>query len=318
MLLKPRQVYAPFVYDQAYKYWELQQQSHWLHTEIAMSSDINDWKENLSASEKNVIGNILKGFVQAELNIEEYWSSKVAHWFRHPEIQMMATTFAAFESIHAVSYAYLNDSLGLSDYAAFLHEPTAKAKIDRLVEPRGKSKEEIAKSLAVFSAFNEGVSLFSSFAVLLNFSRTNKMKGLGQIIAFSIKDESLHSEAGCWLFRTMISEYPEIWTDDLKKEIYDAARLTVQLEDDFIDKTFELGPIEGLDPKDLKQFIRHRANTKLADLTLKSNWKNIDKEALQRMAWFDILSAGVSMQDFFSGRVSDYSKGSIDFSKIFE
>jgi ribonucleoside-diphosphate reductase beta chain len=129
MLLKPRQVYAPFVYDQAYRYWELQQQSHWLHTEIAMSSDINDWKEILNESEKNVIGNILKGFVQAELNIEEYWSSKVAHWFRHPEIQMMATTFAAFESIHAVSYAYLNDSLGLTDYAAFLHEPTAKPKV---------------------------------------------------------------------------------------------------------------------------------------------------------------------------------------------
>jgi len=316
MLLKPRQVYAPFVYDQAYKYWELQQMSHWLHTEIAMASDINDWKEVLTPSEKNVIGNILKGFVQAELNISEYWSSKIARWFCHPEIQMMALTFGAFESIHAVSYAYLNDSLGLTDYAAFLQEPTAKAKIDRLIETKGKSKEDIAKSLAIFSAFNEGVNLFSSFAVLLNFSRFNRMKGLGQIIAFSIKDESLHSEAGCWLFRTMVSEYPEIWTDELKKELYDAARLTVDLEDNFIDKAFELGPIEGLDPKDLKQFIRQRTNTKLGDLGLKTNWKNIDKEALQRMEWFSVLSAGVSHQDFFSGRVTDYSKGSKDWKSI--
>ena len=317
-LLSPRVTYSPFEYEQAYKYWELQQQSHWLHTEIAMASDINDWKLNLTDNEKNVIGQILKGFTQSEVFIQEYWSSRVSSWFKKPEIQMMAATFSAFESIHAVSYAYLNQSLGLEDFSAFLHEPTAKAKIDRLIETRGKSKEEIAKSLAIFSAFNEGVNLFSSFAVLLNFSRTNKMKGLGQIIAFSIKDESLHSEAGCWLFRTLINEYPDIWTDELKKDIYDAARLTIDLEDAFIDKAFELGPIEGLDPKDLKAFIRHRCNTKLEDLGLKKNWKNIDKESLQRMEWFDILSAGVSHADFFAQRVTDYSKGSIDFTGIFD
>lgn len=317
-ILTPRPTYAPFEYPEAYKFWELAQQSHWLHTEIAMASDINDWKMNLSDSERNVVGQILKGFTQSEVFIQEYWSQMVAKWFKKPEIQMMAAAFASFESIHAVSYAYLNDSLGLSDFSAFLHEPTAKAKIDRLMETKGKSKQEIARSLAIFSAFNEGVNLFSSFAVLLNFSRFNKMKGLGQIIAFSIKDESLHSTAGCWLFRTLVHEYPEILDDDLKKAIYQAARDTVELEDAFIDKAFELGPIEGLDPADLKAFIRHRANTKLNDLGFKWNWKTVDKEALARMDWFDVLSAGVSHADFFAQRVTDYSRGSVDFSGIWD
>lgn len=317
-LLSPRATYAPFEYEQAYQYWELQQQSHWLHTEIAMASDINDWKMNLTEAERNVIGHILKGFTQSEVFIQEYWSQMVAKWFKKPEIQMMSAAFASMESVHAVSYAYLNQSLGLEDFSAFMHEPTAKAKIDRLITTKGKSKEEIARSIAIFSGFNEGVNLFSSFAVLLNFSRFNKMKGLGQIIAFSIKDESLHSEAGCWLFRTLIQESPDIWTDELKKDIYDAARLTVQLEDDFIDKAFELGPIEGLDPADLKAFIRHRTNTKLNDLGLKMHYKNINKEALGRMDWFDVMSAGVSHSDFFASRVSDYSKGTTDFSKIWE
>lgn len=317
-LITPRATYAPFEYEQAYKYWELQQQSHWLHTEIAMASDINDWKMNLTEAERNVIGHILKGFTQSEVFIQEYWSQMVAKWFKKPEIQMMSAAFASMESVHAVSYAYLNQSLGLEDFSAFLHEPTAKAKIDRLITTKGKSKEEIARSIAIFSGFNEGVNLFSSFAVLLNFSRFNKMKGLGQIIAFSIKDESLHSEAGCWLFRTLIQEFPDIWTDELKKEIYDAARLTVQLEDDFIDKAFEFGPIEGLDPADLKAFIRHRTNTKLNDLGLKMHYKNINKESLARMDWFDVMSAGVSHSDFFASRVSDYSKGTVDFSKIWE
>lgn len=318
-LLTPRATYAPFEYPDAYRYWELQQQSHWLHSEIAMSSDINDWKLNLTEGERNVIGQILKGFTQSEIFIQEYWSQMVCKWFKKPEIQMMAASFASMESIHAVAYAYLNDSLGLSDFAAFLHEPTAKAKIDRLITTKGKSKEEVARSLAIFSAFNEGVNLFSSFAVLLNFSRFNKMKGLGQIIAFSIKDESLHSEAGCWLFRTLISEFPEIMTDELKKSIYQAARDTIELEDAFIDKAFELGPVEGLDPRDLKNFIRHRANTKLNDLGMKKkNWTNIDKDSLQRMGWFDVLSAGVSHADFFASRVTDYSKGNSDFTKVWD
>lgn len=315
-LLTPRPTYAPFEYPQAYKYWELQQQSHWLHTEISMASDINDWKLNLSAAEKHVIGHILKGFTQSEVFIQEYWGQMVGKWFKKPEIQMMAATFSSFESIHAVSYAYLNQSLGLEDFDAFLHEPTAKAKIDRLIGTKGKTKEEIARSLAIFSAFNEGVNLFSSFAVLLNFSRFNKLKGVGQIIAFSIKDESLHSEAGCWLFRTLVDEFPEVMTDKLKEEIYDAARLTVELEDAFIDKAFEQGPIEGITAHDLKAFIRFRTNTKLGDLGLKKVWKNIDKQALERMSWFDIMSAGVSHADFFAQRVTDYAKGAMDFSTI--
>lgn len=317
-LLTPRASYSPFEYDKAYQYWELQQQSHWLHSEISMSSDINDWKINLTEAEKNVVGHILKGFTQSEVFIQEYWGQMVGKWFKKPEIQMMAATFSSFESIHAVAYAYLNQSLGLEDFSAFLHEPTAKAKIDRLIETKGKTKEEIAKSIAIFSAFNEGVNLFSSFAILLNFSRFNKMKGLGQIIAFSIKDESLHSEAGCWLFRTLVDEYSDIFTDKLKDDIYDAARLTVELEDNFISKAFELGEMEDLTEKSLKNFIRFRANTKLNDLGLGKIWKNIDKDALDKMEWFDTLSAGVSHSDFFASRVESYSKGTIDFSNIWE
>lgn len=316
-LLDQRSTYKPFEYDQAYIFWQRQQQAHWLHTEVNMTSDVNDWKLGLTEAERSLIGHVLKGFTQFELCINEYWSSQVSQWFKKPEIQMMAHTFAAFESIHAVSYAYLNDSLGLTDYEAFLHDPTTKAKIDRLIDTGGKSKADIARSLAIFSAFNEGVNLFSSFAILLNFKRFNKMKGLGTIIEFSVRDESLHSEAGCWLFRTFISEYPEVWTDDMKKDIYDAARLTVSLEDDYIEQAFAGGPIEGIDKDDLKQYIRFRANTKLLDLGLKKNWKNVDMTAVSRItSFFDPMVSGTQLTDFFSGRSTNYSKGVISFSNV--
>jgi ribonucleoside-diphosphate reductase beta chain len=317
-LTEKRQTFKPFLYEKAHEFWLKQQQAHWLPTEVQMNSDLQDWAENLTDKEKKVIGGVLKGFIQTELVVNDYWTTKVTNWFPHPEIVMMGTAFGSFETIHGVGYAYLNDSLGIKDYDAFLQEPAAKAKIDRLIDISGNNKEDIARSLAIFSGFTEGVSLFSSFAILFNFSRFNKLKGVGQIISWSIRDEALHSEAGCWLFREFIKENPEVWTDEVKRDIYQAARDTVELEDKFIDVVFSEGSIEGLDPKDLKQFIRFRANTKLGELGLKMNWKNIDQEAVKRMSWFDLMTTGVEHTDFFAQRVSSYSKGHIDFSKIFE
>jgi ribonucleoside-diphosphate reductase beta chain len=321
-LTQKREVYKPFEYPKAFEYFEKQQQAHWLPTEVSMAGDINDWKTVLNEVEKSVIGNVLKGFTQAEIHVEDYWSRKVAKWFVKPEVCMMANTFAGMEAIHIWGYSYLNDSLGLDDYAAFLKDDATMAKLNRLKDTKAikTSKEEIARSLAVFSGFTEGVHLFSSFAILLNFSRFNKLKGVGQIVTWSIRDESLHSEAGCWLFREYCKENPGV-RESIEEDVYEAARLTVKLEDDFIDmcfksptgdnsidKMFNLG-IEGLDRDDLKQYIRYRTNTKLQDLGYASNWKNIDKDAIKRMEWFDALSAGVEFQDFFAQRVTTYSKG---------
>jgi ribonucleoside-diphosphate reductase beta chain len=315
MLLIPRVEYKPFEYERAFKFWLDAHASHWNFTEIPMDSDIQDWKSKLSESEKTLIGNILKGFAQTEVFIEDYWSNKVSKWFKKPEIQAMAHTFAAFESIHSASYDYLNEVLDLRDYKAFLSEPTTKAKIDRLIN----MEDNIPLSLAVFSGFAEGVSLFSSFAILLRFQMFNKMKGMASIIRLSIIDETAHSDAGCWLFRTFVSEYPETFTDELKKSIYEAARLTVKLEDDFIDFCFgSESSIIGIEKEDLKEFIRHRANTKLSDLGLKKNWKNIDTAKVSNIAgWFTQLSSGQAHGDFFAVQITDYSKNVIKDEDIF-
>lgn len=317
-LLDTRLEFYPFQYPQAYDYYKKQQQAHWLIEEINLSGDINDWKQNLTEAEKNLIGTTLKAFTNSEVLISNHWL-KICKWFKHPEVQMMAQTNAAFEAIHADSYSKLNITLGLDDFKAFTQEPTVKAKLDRFMSVASKSRQDLALSLATFSAFGEGVMLFSSFAILLNFSRFNKMKGMGQVISFSIRDESLHADAGCWLFRQLMVEYPELFTDELKKDIYEAARLTIELEDNFIDKAFELGPVEGLEPNDLKQYLRFRANTKLTDLGLKTNWKNVDKEAVTRItSWLDILSSGIEQTDFFSTRPTAYVKGNVDWSKMYE
>lgn len=319
-ILEPRLTYGPFEYPQFYEFYKKQQSVHWLIDEINLSSDVNDWKMLLSETEKHLIGSILKGFTQTEVVVgNDYWGSVIIKRFKKPEIQMMAACFASFEAIHADSYSTLEETLGIQDYESFLKEPAAKAKIDRMMARKTKTKEELALSVAIFSAFNEGVNLFSSFAVLLSFSRRNLLKGIAQIIAFSIADESLHSNAGCELFKVLIKENPEMFNDVMKKTIYDAARLTIELEDSFLEQAFSKGSIEGLSLHDMKQFIRHRANMKLEQLGLKKNWKNVDKEAIDRMAWFDILSNNnLSHADFFAGRVSNYAKGLQNWEEIWK
>ena len=317
-LLQERVVYKPFEYQQAADYWLKQHQAHWLHTEVPMMSDLTDWNSNLSETEKNIIGSILKGFAQTETVVNDYWSGLVTKWFRKPEVIAMATTFGAFETIHAEAYSLLNETLGLENFAEFMEDEATMAKIENLTTIRDsfngeEDLHEIAKSLAIFSAFTEGVNLFSSFAVLLSFKMRNKLKGVGQIVEWSIRDESLHSEAGCWLFRTLIKENPELKTPELEAAINEAALLSLQLELDFIRKCYELGDLEGCSQYDLENFIKNRINTKLGDLGYKGIISDIDITAVERMKWFDHLSGGKQHTDFFANRVTNYSKGNMSW-----
>jgi len=311
---KPRLIYKPFEYQEAADYWLKQQQAHWLHTEVPMMSDLTDWNSNLNTTEKNIIGSILKGFAQTETVVNDYWSGLVTKWFRKPEIVAMAVTFGSFETIHAEAYSLLNETLGLDNFDEFLEDEATMAKIQNLMDVRDSFEgdtdwHKVAKSLAIFSAFTEGVNLFSSFAVLLSFKMRNKLKGVGQIVEWSIRDESLHSEAGCWLFRTLIKENPQLKTQELEAAINEAALLSLHLELDFINKVYELGDLEGCSQYDLEHFIKNRVNTKLGDLGYKGIIDNIDMTAVERMKWFDHLSAGKQHTDFFASRVTNYSKG---------
>lgn len=314
MLLDRREYYKPFDYPEAYDYWLTQQQSFWLATEINMDKDISDWSSVLNEDEKYIIGNILKSFVQSEVLIGDYWRN-VAAIFPKPEISMMATAFSNMETVHIAAYAYLNETLGLTDFEAFLQDKVAMERLSTLsLPPEPKRLEEdeytwrknLATSLAVFSGFGEGVALYSAFAILLSFSVRGRMTGVGEIIEFSNRDESLHARGGVWLFNQFMKENQDL--QGIKKDIYEAARLAVKVEDSFIDSVFEGRDLPNCTAYDLKQFIRQRANNQLKALGLKQNWKNVDKEALSRMNWFNYITASENHADFFYGRVTEYAK----------
>ena len=321
-LFKERIEYKPFEYPEYYtEGWLKQAQAFWLHTEISMQGDVKDWNEKLTESEKNIVGNILLGFAQTECAVSDYWTQYVTTWFPKHEIKQMAMMFGSQETIHATAYSYLNETLGLEDFAAFLHEPAIAEKFELLTSTSANythqdlaenpiARKEVARSLAIFSAFAEGVSLYSSFAVLYSFQMRNLLKGIGQQMKWSVRDESLHSKMGCQLFRHMCTEYPEL-KQEVYQDVLQAADMMRQMEHKFIDKMFEMGDLDNMKAESLKHFITKRTNEKLIELGYESEFK-FDEDLAAELDWFYHLTGGHTHTDFFAIRPTDYAKAGED------
>jgi ribonucleoside-diphosphate reductase beta chain len=305
-LLTPSKTYKPFRYPWAYEAWQKQQQIHWLPEEIPLGEDTKDWAHNLSPEEKNLLTQIFRFFTQADVEVAQGYVEKYLQIFLPTEIRMMLIAFTNMETVHIAAYSLLLDTVGMpeTEYSVFLEYEEMKNKADFLHGFNVDDKRGIAKTLAAYSAFTEGVQLFSSFIILLNFTRFGKMKGMGQVVTWSVRDESLHCESMIQLFRTFIRENRDIWDDELKGEIYTIAEKTVELEDRFIDLAFEQGGIEGLTPEEVKEYIRYIADRRLIELGMKS----IFHVRTNPLEWVDYILNGMEYANFFETRATEYSK----------
>jgi ribonucleoside-diphosphate reductase beta chain len=307
-LLKEKAVYKPFRYPWCYDAWLTQQRIHWLPEEIPLAEDVRDWQKNLTAHEKNLLTQIFRFFTQADVEVNNCYLRHYTTVFKPTEVLMMMTAFASMETIHVAAYSHLLDTIGMpeSEYSAFLKYKEMKDKYDYMQNFNVNNKREIAKTVAVFSAFTEGLQLFASFAILLNFPRFNKMKGMGQVVTWSVRDETLHCNSMIKIFNTFCAENPGLLDASLKKEITDACRTIVEHEDAFIDLAFEMGPIEGLTAQQIKDYIRWIANRRLVQLKLDEIYE-VKENPLE---WIDTMLNGVEHMNFFEGRATEYSKAS--------
>ena len=317
-LLEERLVYKPFKYPWAYEAWLKQQRIHWLPEEVPLAEDVKDWEKNLTAPEKNLLTQIFRFFVQADVEVNNCYMKHYSRVFKPTEIQMMLGAFSNTETIHIAAYSHLLDTIGMAEveYSAFLEYEAMKDKFDYMRLWGVDSKEDIAKTLAVFGAFTEGVQLFASFAVLMNFPRQNRMKGMGQIVTWSVRDETLHTESAIQLFRTFIDENPEVWNSSVKDEITKACSTIIEHEDAFIDLAFELGGVKGMEADEVKKYIRYIADRRLTQLGLPQLY-NIEKNPLP---WMDEMLNAVEHTNFFEGRATEYSRAATtgSWSKTFE
>jgi ribonucleoside-diphosphate reductase beta chain len=308
-LTEERSSFKPFNYPWAYEAWLKHEQAHWLHSEVPMLEDVKDWKKRLTNEEKQFLTNIFRFFTQGDIDVAGGYIKNYLPNFPQPEVRMMLAGFAAREALHIAAYSHLIETLGMPDttYNEFLQYQAMKDKHEYFEEFVSLDKKNIAQQIAAFSAFTEGLQLFSSFIMLLNFPRNGLMKGMGQIITWSIVDETMHCESMIKLFRTFIEENREIWNDELKGQIYTIATKMVELEDKFIDLAFSMGPMKNLTSDEVKQYIRYIADRRLISLGLKGIFK-VKKNPLQ---WVEEMINAPTHTNFFENRATDYAKGAL-------
>lgn len=307
-LLEPRAAFKPLEYPWCLECCTLQNRIHWMPEDVPLGDDVRDWNSKLTAEDRNLLTQIFRFFTQADIAVADCYMEKYSRIFKPPEVKMMLSSFSAMESIHIMAYSHLLDTIGMPEieYSAFLNYKAMKDKYDYAESFSVDSKFEVAKTLAAFGAFTEGMQLYSSFAMLLNFPRFGKMKGMGQIITYSVRDESLHFESIINLFHTFINENPEVWTVELQESLIDIASNMVTHEDAFIDLAFEMGSIEGLTKEDLKKYIRYIADKRMLQLRMRPLFK-VTKNPLP---WLDEMLNAVEFSNFFETRASEYSKAS--------
>jgi ribonucleoside-diphosphate reductase beta chain len=316
-VLKPSASYRPFKYPWAFDAYDKMQKLHWLPSEVPLQEDVHDWNEKLTPAEKNLLTQLFRFFTQADADIGSGYADNYIPIFKPTEIRMMLFAFAASEANHMHSYSQLIDTVGLpeAEYEAFAEFAEMKEKHEYLFANRsdagdGEKRtkiERLALDLAVFSAFGEGMQLFSSFAVLLSFKRRNLMKGMSTIVEWSLRDETHHVESMIKLFHTLIKENPKVWTDSLKAAIRQTAKEMVELEDKFIDLIFQMGPVDGITAADTKKYIRYTADRRMIQLGLKTIYRQKENP----FEWIDEMMTAHTHTNFFEGRSTEYSKGGV-------
>ena len=304
-MLLPSKSYKPFIYNWAVSYATEHERIHWIEDELDLQTDVSHWKSGkLTESEKNHITQILRLFTQSDVavgtNYLEYYIPK----FKNNEIRAMLTAFASREFIHQRAYALLNDTLGLpeTEFTVFADVKEMSDKLEFMSSIDVNSVSGTALAIAR-SVLNEGMSLFSAFAMLLNYQRAGKMPGMCTVVEWSVRDESMHAEGMARLFRAFCDEHPRIVNDDFKASIYQMFRDAVKLEDKVIDLAYEMGNLEGLSAAEVKQYIRYLADRRLIQLGLKPNFK----VKTNPLPWMEEMLSGSSISNFFEKRVTDYN-----------
>ncbi len=301
--------YKPFRYPWAFEAYQLQKAMSWNVQDVSLDKDVRDWNDKLTDQDRHLITQIFRYFVQGDVDVAHAYLHVYIPMFKPVELQMMLAQFASTEALHLHAYSLLLDTVGMPEveYQAFQKFEAMQKKHEYFYENRsGLSElEKIVLELAIFSAFGEGMQLFSSFAILLNFPRRGLLEKMGRIIKWSIRDEALHVESMVKVFHALVDENPHVWTDKVKAYIYSACRDMVDLEDCFIDLAFELGDSEGLTKEEIKQYVRFISDRRLNQLGLKANFK-VD---VNPIPWIEDAINIEEFANFFETEVIEYSAG---------
>jgi ribonucleotide reductase beta subunit family protein with ferritin-like domain/glutaredoxin len=306
-LTQASETYYP-VYSEFVEITEEHEKIHWGTWEVSLKDDVMQWQTGVIPEKtKAFIKTILRIFTEGDRVVGADYYDHLIPVFKNNEVRNMLGSFANREGTHQRAYALLNDTLGFGKdfYTEFKQYQQMQEKLEFMQDLNHGSMRDVALSLGK-QCYIEGVSLFASFAMLLNFGRQGILPGMTDINTWSIREETLHIRGNSLLFRKFLEEHPRIVTDDFKKELYDICRKCVEIEDAFIDLAFDTGAVEGITREEVKQYVRAVADFRSVQIGLKQQYN-----VANPFPWLDWITSSTGMENFFEVNTTNYSKGSM-------
>lgn len=302
----------PYEYPQLNGYKEAIQHSYWLHTEFNYTSDIQDFKVNVTESERNAIKNAMLAIAQVEVAVKTFWGN-LYHRLPKPEVGSVGYTFAESEVRHHDAYSHLLEILGLnSEFEKIEEIPELYQRVKYLTDSVSLSKTEsnrdFALSILLFSLFIEHVSLFSQFLIIMAFNKyKNLFKGISNVIEATSKEEQIHGLFGIELINIVRKENPEWFDKKMRQVVENSCRQAYESEKIVIDWIYEKGDLDFLPKKLVKEFIKNRLNNSLKSIGYDPLFE-VDEDLVRQTDWFDDEIIATKHVDFFVKRSINYSK----------
>ncbi len=302
----------PYEYPHLYEYVPAIRHSYWIHSEFNFTSDIQDFKIQLTDSERSAIKNTMLAISQIEVAVKSFWGD-IYHRIPKPEIGSVGSTFAESEVRHADAYSHLLEILGLNSEFKELKKKPAIMKRVRYLETALKNSKsddnrEYAESILLFSLFIEHVSLFSQFLIIMAFNKhKNMLKGISNVVEATSKEEQIHGDFGIDLIKILQKENPDWFTKNYHESIQQMCKDAFEAESEVVDWIFENGELDFLPKAVVNEFLKNRFNNSLESIGIEKVF-DVDQDLVSQTEWFDDEIIGTKHGDFFVKRSINYSK----------
>lgn len=290
------QRYDKLKYPKFFELYKQQWSFFWTPEEVDVSKDIGDYKL-LDDRERFIFNSNISFQTMGDSMLSRSIGS-LKRLVTNSELELCMGAWAAFEDIHSTSYTHILQNIHSNATAFFDAIPknkeivkradALKSNYDKLLSPSKDPRQEIFDAILGTQIF-EGVIFYSSFACSFYFAYRSKMEGNGKIINLISRDENLHVAITQNMLKIMRDVPEEGFQDIVKKnedKVYDAYKIAVQAEHDWIDYIFSEGSLVGLTPASLKQYVEWLANNRLASM----GYRRIFSAKLNPLSgWLDSL-----------------------------
>lgn len=296
-----RFVLFPIQNPEVWDMYKKAEASFWTAEEIDLASDLKDY-ENLNKNERHFISHVLAFFAASDGIVNENLAANFATEIQIPEARCFYGFQIAVENIHSETYSLLIDTY-VRDKKERNHllnaietVPCVQKKAEWALQWCERENASFAERCVAFAAV-EGIFFSGSFCAIFWLKKRGLMPGLAFSNELISRDEGLHCDFACLLYKQLINKLPE-------SRILEIITNAVEIEKEFITDAL---PVEliGMNSGLMQQYIEFCADRLLFALGCNKHYSTANP-----FEWMEMISLQ-GKTNFFEKRVGEYAKSGV-------